>query len=87
MTTKHYEVQCVTLCRDKTLHTSKSDLIADSLAGAQRFVDAWNDAGRDMYVYTLTGVTKDLTRDELKNLATYEGSSRLYIRKPASMPL
>lgn len=79
---KFYEYHVTVLCFDGLTRESLStDLIADSEKVANQFISDWNRQGREKYYYQLTGVTKDLTRGEVKNLQTYEGSDRLYIKK------
>lgn len=79
---KFYEYNVTALCFDGMTREFKSiDLIADSEKVANQFISDWNRQGREKYYYQLTGVTKDLTREEVKNLQTYEGSTRLYVKK------
>jgi hypothetical protein len=77
-----FEYRVTALCFDGLTRESVSiDLIADSEKVANQFISNWNRQGREKYFYKLTGVTKVLTREEVKNLSTYEGSTRLYIKK------
>lgn len=79
---KFYEYNVTALCFDGlTREYNSMTLIADSEKVAKRFISDWNRQGRGRYYYQLTGVTKDLTREEFKNIQTYEGSTRLYVKE------
>lgn len=80
---KFYEYNVQALCFDGVIREFKksTDLIADSESHANHIISSWNRQGREKYSYQLTGVTKDLTREEVKNLQTYEVPNHLYIKK------
>jgi hypothetical protein len=76
---KFYYFKCTTICFDGVVRETISNLITESISDAGHTIGRWNRQGQGKYVYELTGVTKELTREEVKKLKTYEGTDTLYL--------
>lgn len=76
---KFYYFKCTAICFDGVVRETISNLITDNISDAEHTICLWNRQGQSKYVYELTGVTKELTREEVKKLKTYEGTNTLYL--------